>query len=192
MPYLDKPSFRCRLCSHLQGPESAGVRPTPSACAVCGKSDWEVLADAAPDRLAELGLTAADVCAHTPDHDRDAAENLERCRAALAGLKDKEAAWKLNREAVIAEVHALDDKHDALAAKGPVSEDHADIDKHTTELARLRQKADDLVNSEWTERDAAHKAELEAAIARGGRPLARPPVHARVNAADRSKTFDRA
>jgi hypothetical protein len=71
-------AFRCKNCGHLHSAEYAGECELPHACAVCDAgvtwtsrgiksfdpSVWEVLADAKPERLKELGLTAKDVCKH--------------------------------------------------------------------------------------------------------------------------------
>ena len=74
-------AFRCRNCGHLEGTEHAGENPIPGACHVCGKGvsyhfdgtishwlsepdNWEILADAKPGRLKELGLEEGDVYAH--------------------------------------------------------------------------------------------------------------------------------
>lgn len=76
MPY----SFRCRTCGRLEEGGHAGENLTPHACRVCGAGvtfnragiksavpeNWECLADATEERLAELGLTLDDVEPHTP------------------------------------------------------------------------------------------------------------------------------
>lgn len=74
-------AFRCRNCGHFETAAQAGDNPVPAACSICDKgvwyhwdgsslahwvadpANWEVLADASPERLAELGLT--DVERHT-------------------------------------------------------------------------------------------------------------------------------
>lgn len=77
MPY----AFRCQNCGHLEGSVHAGENPIPAACHVCGKgvtyhfdgviahwvsdpSNWELLTEATPKRLKELGLEPGDVAPH--------------------------------------------------------------------------------------------------------------------------------
>ena len=109
-------SFRCRKCGHLQSDKTAGEHLVPFACSVCGAGVifnprglkmyepevWEVLADAAPERLAELGLTASDITRHIPfrtEHRRlpdvqrpyphtGAAVDPRTCQACRRGGKD--------------------------------------------------------------------------------------------------------
>jgi hypothetical protein len=73
-------AFRCKTCGHLVGCECAGENHAPHACPVCGSGvkfcprtgvksavwdNWEVLHSATDERLAELGLTRAEVEKHT-------------------------------------------------------------------------------------------------------------------------------
>ena len=67
-----KSAFRCRACGHLEPAEHAGDCAVPHACCVCAAGvsfdakggrtfqpeNWEVLADATPERLAEIGLAS--------------------------------------------------------------------------------------------------------------------------------------
>jgi hypothetical protein len=71
-------AFRCKTCGHLHAAGHAGENDIPHACAVCGAGvsftprgtktfqpdNWEVLADATPERLAELGLVPEQVARH--------------------------------------------------------------------------------------------------------------------------------
>ena len=74
------PAFRCKNCGRLEPAEHAGERSVPCACSVCGcgvsfdqrsglpkfdPENWEVLAEATPERLADLGLT--EVAKHEHD-----------------------------------------------------------------------------------------------------------------------------
>lgn len=71
------PTFRCRACGHLDAADHAGECAHPHACRVCGAGvsfdpktgakkidpeNWEILADATPERLEELGV--AEVARH--------------------------------------------------------------------------------------------------------------------------------
>lgn len=72
-------AFRCKTCGFLEVSDHAAENATPHACRVCGEGvayhpktgkrtvdadNWEVLADASPERLAELGLTPGQVERH--------------------------------------------------------------------------------------------------------------------------------
>jgi hypothetical protein len=71
-------AFRCKTCGHLHHAEHAGENDRPHACCVCGAGvhftrlgikeydpdNWEVLADATPERLEELGLEPKHVARH--------------------------------------------------------------------------------------------------------------------------------
>ena len=72
-------AFRCRHCGHLEHAGHAGDLAVPLACRVCRRGikfdpdtgarsanpdNWEVLAACDDARLAELGLTRAEVVAH--------------------------------------------------------------------------------------------------------------------------------
>lgn len=82
-------AFRCKTCGRLEEAHHAGEQTSPSSCRVCGNgghrsgppslpgkpehrpyvtdpSNWEILADATPERLAELGLSKDKVVAHVP------------------------------------------------------------------------------------------------------------------------------
>ncbi len=74
-------AFRCKNCGYLEDSDNAAEAPHPHACRVCGEGvsfhpktglktinpdNWEVLADATPERLTELGLTPEQVERHTP------------------------------------------------------------------------------------------------------------------------------
>jgi predicted nucleic acid-binding Zn-ribbon protein len=71
-------AFRCKTCGHLHPAEHAGESDLPHGCVVCGAGvafsprgiksldpdNWEVLADATPERLEELGLESKHVARH--------------------------------------------------------------------------------------------------------------------------------
>lgn len=71
-------AFRCKTCGHLEDSGHAGENAVPASCSACGAgisftpkgvksfdtNNWEVLADAATERLAELGLTSEQVERH--------------------------------------------------------------------------------------------------------------------------------
>ena len=99
-------AFRCRNCGRLEEAEHAGENLHPHACSVCGcgvsfdsrtgiknfdASNWEVLADASPSRLTELGLTVEDVIRHVPPILTDPSAG----RSVAAGrLRDRDAAYE--------------------------------------------------------------------------------------------------
>lgn len=70
MAHKGQPAFRCKGCGHLESAEAAGENAVPMACSVCGEGvrfnacgvksaapeNWEVLADAGPERLAAIGV----------------------------------------------------------------------------------------------------------------------------------------
>lgn len=72
-------AFRCKTCGCIHPAEHAGECDCPHACSVCGAGvsfnakgvkslqpdNWEILADATAERLAELGLEASQVARHT-------------------------------------------------------------------------------------------------------------------------------
>lgn len=110
MPIQDKAAFRCKNCGHLEAAEHAGENALPHACSVCGAGvtftpqgikianpgNWEVLADAEPARLEELGLNADKVVKHTPKKTMSAAEgqtiegaDVQRLAVEDLGAKDK-------------------------------------------------------------------------------------------------------
>lgn len=74
-----RPAFRCKNCGKIETADHAGENNVPAACRVCGHgisfdprngqkklepANWEILADAAPERLAELGLAPDGVARH--------------------------------------------------------------------------------------------------------------------------------
>ena len=73
-----KHAFRCDSCGRLHTSDDAAESDHPHACKVCGAGtefdrrglklfradNWEVLADATPERLSEIGLSADDVEKH--------------------------------------------------------------------------------------------------------------------------------
>jgi hypothetical protein len=75
-----KYAFRCKNCGRLETSDQAAECSHPHACRVCGDGirydsrtgkktpmlgdNWEVLADASPGRLAEIGLSPDQVEKH--------------------------------------------------------------------------------------------------------------------------------
>lgn len=72
-------AYRCHACGHLDSASNAGECLHPHACRCCGAGvsydpktgvkvfnpeNWEVLSNATPERLAELGITETE--AHAP------------------------------------------------------------------------------------------------------------------------------
>jgi hypothetical protein len=175
-------AFRCRTCGHLETPAAAGREPQPHACPVCGRGvhfsatgqkvtdphNWERLADATPARLAELGLAAADVCAHAPHaHADDLARDAADCRAAADLLLAKRGRWE-REQAALARAHArLGAELDALPEE---PEDRATAERRQ----RVRHERRELENAAWTGRDAAHLAALEARLLHGPAPRNSP------------------
>lgn len=76
-------AFRCKSCGRLERAAHAGENALPVACSVCGagvsftprgaktfdKDNWEVLADAALERIAELGLAPEQIHRHAGNVD---------------------------------------------------------------------------------------------------------------------------
>lgn len=95
-------AFRCRNCGHLVHGEHAGDQAVPYACPVCSggvkwdnkgnktfcPENWEVLADATPERLKELGLCAEEVHRHTPK--KTAISNIHNERSAVDSVITKD------------------------------------------------------------------------------------------------------
>jgi hypothetical protein len=174
-----KHAFRCRTCGHLHPAEYAGESSIPHSCRVCSAGavfdpktgrrtpqpdNWEVLADADPARLEELGLTPEDVEAHEPSRERGRARNAEQVRANLSALKKKEEDWKANQADHFAEYRKLTDRLDRIGEEinGAGDDAYAAL---VHERETIRQWLKDLEGKEFTPRDAAHVAELEAVLA---------------------------
>ncbi len=176
-------AFRCKKCGHLHRAEVAGLNTTPNSCSVCSagvqaaglydKSVWEVLADAKPERLAELGLKPEDVVAHKPDAEKTRQENLARVEAALAQLDEKKANWTANQGAIVKEVHELEDKIAELVALSESQYDNDDSSGFAAtmnQISAARSRIADLEGSVWTDRDDAHVDELQKAVKLDGHP----------------------
>lgn len=170
MPY----SFRCRACGFLDSGANAGTSGRPSACRACGAGavfhpetglkklvpeNWEHLAECSPARLAELGLSAADVVRHEAlTRDEDEAADRKRVEANRAVLAAKKKHWKANESAIRA-------RHAELVAdlKKIGRRQSPDPDRERSAIAEI----DDLVDSEFTDRDEAHLAELDRRLKQG-------------------------
>ncbi len=184
-------AFRCKTCGHLHAAAHAGENALPNCCIVCGAGgsftpagirqlhheNWEVLAVATPERLTELGLTAADVVRHAPDVAASYAANLassEREVKALLARKEKWHAKPLT--AWQQELDALYAQHDATAeeARGP-----------------HRETIKALCDSEWTTREEELLTIHQQCIAREGKPHGQAPQALLRNAREASATVSR-
>jgi len=99
-------AFRCVTCGKLHEAEHAGECEHPHACRVCGSGvsfdpksgvkavdpkNWEVLANATPGRLAELGLREA--ARHVPRKVEGAPTEPRKVeRSAADGASGKDVA----------------------------------------------------------------------------------------------------
>ena len=193
-------AFRCKQCGRLHAGADAGELSFPTRCRVCdAQGKWEVLADATPERLAELGLSSADVAKHTPARKEDNLRAaLQSCKDGLAHLEAKRAHWQQHKDSVVSEFQALDaklaaveEKIDALDVK-----DIQGFHKLQSERDGLDQQLKALQALEWQQRDLEHEAHLradvvkhEAALAGAGAPGEPKTVMARAH--DGPKTRDR-
>ena len=175
-----KPAFRCRNCGHLVGPEAAGERLTPTVCPACNRGatfaangqktfqpeNWEVLADATPARLAELGLTIEGVAIHTPlSRSVSIEKDMQMCKANLAALEQKRQNWQANKEKIVQEFDELNVKLDALDHQIEAAmQDVPRWEKLTNERERVYQRLQDLSNMEPSNRDAAYQSHLESKL----------------------------
>lgn len=195
-------AFRCKSCGRLHAPGDAGEGNLPFRCRVCdkrGSENWEALADASPDRLAELGLSPSDVCPHAPgSREANTRAGLETIKEGLAHLEAKRAHWQANKDAITAEFRDLDaklagveGKIDALDAK-----DIAGFHKLHAERDALDLRLKAIQAMEPTARDDAREAHLkawqiehEAYLA--GTATGRAPQKVLARAADGARTRDR-
>lgn len=193
---MAKHAFRCKNCGRLHAGEHAGTEPIPTACTACGRGvrfgptgnkspeldNWEVLADATPDRLAELGLTAEEVERYAPPAAADdLAADIARAEGELASLEAKCQTWEREREQNVAAYKDLLPRHleaSRLAESAPPGPGSA---RAVEERERLAQQLRALEALEWSQRDREHKAHIEAELdkarvrlAQGSRPR-RPP-----------------
>ena len=193
-------AFRCKSCGRLHTAECAGVNLLPIACEVCGygvmydlrgnrtnkPDNWELLADATPERLAELGISADQVAKSEPCKLRDARRNLERCADALAVLAEKEKVWQSKTpEQWQAELDALYRQIDTS------TDNPAAYAKQEHDRLALEQQIKTLTSCEWTERDDKHRAELQDAIANDGKPSGRKPKSVLAHGRERVNKSDK-
>jgi len=172
-----KMGFRCKTCGHLHNSACAGIRTTPTACIVCGagvtftpsgtktyqSDNWEILADATPERLTELGLTAADVDRHTPrTSQEDLSADLERIEANHATLTAKEADWIANADKYIAQWQDLDRQLELAEKALTDNADYTAIGRLTDAIHKLKQAKRHIEAKEFTPRDKGHKSHLES------------------------------
>ena len=203
-------SFRCKQCGHLAPSAHAGEARLPHRCPVCGggvafspqgvkalrPENWEVLADATPGRLAELGLTAAEVERHTP-HSREAnaRAGLAQIEADLKRHADRRAHWAANKDAIAAEFNSLDARYAALGEKLDAAHgDPAELARLTDERDRVHQRLKALADLEPSDRDAAHEAHLKEWEAKHEAHLAgqsAPPRALQMRARDGARARDR-
>jgi hypothetical protein len=168
-------SFRCKACGRLHSSGHAGEERLPASCSVCGAGvtfapngtknrqadNWEVLADATPERLAELGLEPAQVEKHVPKKAADSyTEDYATCAANLALIEAKESAWTAAKDQKIAEWQQLAATLDAIPDDDPATEAAA-------KRRQLKAKMHIIECAEFTSRDESTKAVLQARIALG-------------------------
>jgi predicted nucleic acid-binding Zn-ribbon protein len=101
-------AFRCKNCGHLHPAEHAGESDLPHGCVVCGAGvmfsprgvksldadNWEVLADATPERLEELGLAPEEVARHeggkpSPEKEGPGGQHVAREAGDGSNVKDQ-------------------------------------------------------------------------------------------------------
>ena len=196
-------AFRCKNCGRLHAAECAGVNLLPTACEVCGAGvvfapngtrtnkpdNWELLADATPERLAELGISADQVAKSEPCKLRDARRNLERCADALAVLAEKEKVWNSKTpEQWQAELDALHQQIDALVSS---ADDPVAYAKQEHDRLALEQQIKTLTSCEWTKRDDKHRAELQDAVTNEGKPSGRKPKSVLAHGSERVNKSDK-
>lgn len=202
-------SFRCRQCGHLVTSAHAGEARLPHRCPVCGggvvfspqgvktlrPENWEVLADAAPERLAELGLTAADVERHQPTpKEHNVRTGLAQIEADLARHEQRRSHWAANKDALTAEFAGLDAKYESLGAQLDAASDPAELARLTDERDRVYQKMRELADLEPSARDEKHEAHLAEWKAKHEAHLAgqsAPPRALHMRARDGARTQDR-
>lgn len=185
-------AFRCKTCGHLVTSAFAGEARVPTVCPVCKvgvRTNWEVLADTAPERLAELGLSPTEVERHTPVTKVQSAAAAEAvCQQALAHHEAKRQHWDASKDKIVAEFRALDEKLTALDAEleGAVP---SDLDRLTNERDRVRQRMQALADLEPSQRDREHEAHCRAFLA--GQLAPAQPRTLSVRARDGAQTKDR-
>src|SRR6185437_12396832 len=126
---------RCPVCG-------GGVTFSPQGVKTIHPESWEVLADATPERLAELGLTPAEVERHEPTpKEHNVRAGLEQIRAGLAYHEQRRAHWAANKDFIVAQFAALDAEHAALGAQlDAVADDPAELARLSDEKGRVRQR----------------------------------------------------
>jgi hypothetical protein len=174
-------AFRCKNCGYLCHGEVAGQNSLPHACTVCGcgvrftetglkvhqRDNWEVLADCTPERLAELGVTAEQIERYVPDHGKLNAENVERAKSAHSQLTAKESHWSANKDTLVSEFKSKLAELKALESVDLTTVDAGEVADKQNQKAQLKQELERIRCTEWTQRDTAHKAEVEKELARG-------------------------
>lgn len=171
---MSQASFICKTCGRPHSSADAGEAETPNKCCVCGagvlfdsagskthqRANWEVLATATPERLAELGLTAADVVAHVAKPVAQGyREDYEATVKTLSVLNAKEAAWTASAPTAVPQWQALDAELRALVK--------ADDDGTLAARAALKGQMHALEITEFTASDEHHRKCLEARLALG-------------------------
>lgn len=193
--------FRCNTCGRLVEAGHGGILPTPTACPCCSagvefdrrgnktfqRDNWEVLENATPERLEELGLLPDQVIPHRPSVPADLAADAARCQAEHDKLVTKEQNWVSYTDDIAGEWEGLDKQLQALEAQ---QEEAWDADR-VTEITKVKTAMQALENQEFTARDAAHKAELHARIVngpKGGGPAKHVSAFAREGTAASNKS----
>jgi len=203
-----KYAFRCKGCGHLQGPDNAGDNSVPAACVCCGKgvvwgqgtwahdpNNWQILATMKPEELAEFGLKPENVVVHEPSHEKGHAENLNRAKESHAFLVAKESHWEKTKKMAPKEVFSREDKIAQLEEKCEAFLGHSNdpaLVKMIHEIDKLKLEIEEIKNTEWTERDAKHKAELENTISMKGAHAPGKPKSVFASVREGMKMKDRA
>lgn len=206
-------THRCKNCGRLETGDHAGINAIPHACRVCGSGviwnggrrsfdsgNWEVLAEATAERLAELGLAPEDVSPHKPpsveESDR---QDYERARANLAVLQEQESDWITNKDKYLREWRTLDDqarKLQKMMDRAGESGDIVSLEKYVNELDRTRQAMKDLQSREAGARHQAHKYAVASGLAAhetrlAGRSVASQSQSVFVSASDSAGSSNR-
>jgi hypothetical protein len=180
-------AFRCKTCGRLHEDGIAGEAQTPNKCSQCGagvtfdkagnkahqRDNWEILSSATPERLASLGLTAADVVTHVKKPVAQGyREDYENTLQTLAVLNAKETAWLQSAPTAVPAWQALAAQLAALPeTSGQVTEDDLTVN---AQRATLKAQMHALETTEFGAANKEHRLKLQARIAEGPE---KPPPH---------------
>lgn len=190
-------SFRCNNCGRLHESHHAGIRALPTSCDICGagvtfdekgnkthkRDNWEILSEAKPERLAELGLKPEDVTPHIRVSEEDDIKNdLVRIDTIHTAITAKEEAWSKNMVQHIDDWKKLDAELVNIDNLLPKTKDPSDHEALVNQRSKVVQAMKEIENKEHTDRDTAHKHHI----------LAKKAEHtARVGKGMKAKTFVR-